>query len=96
MLTAAATLCALLSGFALRFRQQLHAILTSRFIQASACLVFTAAMTSGVMWTRIRKPPPFGIKGDGKFEYFAQSLQQQYGMESSIVTALGTSARSDH
>lgn len=41
-------------------------------------------MTSGFMWSRIRKPPPFH-RADGVISYFAKGLTFQFGMESQLI-----------
>ena len=89
-----AIIAILLIGISIRFRKELYTILTSAFVKGVAVIWFLGSMTSGYMWNRIRKPAAYGMRriapDKTQIEYFSASLQQQYGMESRIILALGT------
>ncbi|KAJ1678744.1 oligosaccharyl transferase subunit ost3/OST6 [Spiromyces aspiralis] len=59
-----------------------------RNVTGIATLVFILLMSSGFMWCRINSPQYIGMSRNGEPALFANGNQQQYGIETQIVSAL--------
>lgn len=60
-------------------------IFSNKIVWAVLAVGWVSVMTSGYMWNQIRHPPYTGVR-DGKPEVFAPGFQNQFVLETQIIT----------
>ncbi|CAH2353962.1 dolichyl-diphosphooligosaccharide--protein glycosyltransferase subunit 3 [[Candida] railenensis] len=68
------------------FHKQLLKVLTSKIIWSGLSLIFILLLTSGYMFNQIRGVPYVRELGGGKIEYILAQQQNQYGVETQILS----------
>lgn len=68
------------------FSKQIGQVLLSKIIWSALSLVFILLLTSGYMFNQIRGSPYVKELGNGRLEYFMQGQQNQYGVETQIMS----------
>lgn len=71
-----------------KFKKQVLAGFTSKILWSGLSLVAVLLLTTGYMFNQIRGSPYLKEHNNGKIEYFANSQQLQYGVETQILSFL--------